>query len=194
METVHEISDGPIKATMTIGDVIQVVPESIPIMLKYGLHCVGCSAATWETLEQGAMGHGMSQDVFGKMLGEINELVKKEAEKPKEQVEQTITITQAAAKKVIAMAKEEGRANAILRVSVVPGGCAGFKYDMDFVDLPDADDFVIEAHGIKAVLNKSSMEAIAGSTLDYIETIKESGFKITNPKFTQSCACGDSFR
>lgn len=195
MEAIQKnMDEGPIKATMTVGDVIQMVPESIPIMLNYGLHCVGCNAATWETLEQGAMGHGMAQDVFDKMLGEINDLAKKEAEKLEEPVEQTITVSEAAAKKATAMAESAGRANVILRVSVVPGGCAGFKYDMDFVDAPDADDFIIEAHGIKTVLNKSSMEAIAGSTLDYVETLKESGFKITNKKFTQSCACGDSFR
>jgi len=140
------------------------------------------------------MGHGMPQDTITKMLTDINELAKREAKKLKEPVEKTMTITEAAANKIIAMAKSEGRITAMLRVRVVPGGCAGFKYNMDFEESAEDDDVVIAAHDIKVVLDQTSIETLAGSTLDYVETLKESGFKITNPKFTKSCACGDSFR
>jgi len=50
---------GFIKKEMLIGDIIKKYPQSIEIMLEHGIHCVGCHVATWETLEQGAAGHGI---------------------------------------------------------------------------------------------------------------------------------------
>ena len=47
---------------MLIGDVVKKYPNSVNIMLDYGLECIGCHVATWETLEQGAQGHGIDVD------------------------------------------------------------------------------------------------------------------------------------
>ncbi len=44
---------------MLIGDVVKKYPKSAEIMAKHGLHCIGCHVATWESLEQGAAGHGI---------------------------------------------------------------------------------------------------------------------------------------
>ena len=54
---------------MLIGDVVKKYPESIEIMLEHGMECVGCHVATWETLEQGASGHGIKVD---KLLEDLN--------------------------------------------------------------------------------------------------------------------------
>ncbi len=43
-----------------IGEVIKKYPQSVEIMLEHGMHCVGCHVALWETLEQGASGHGIN--------------------------------------------------------------------------------------------------------------------------------------
>ena len=59
---------------MLIGDIVQRYPEAVQVMLEAGLHCVGCHVATWETLEQGAAGHGIDPD---KLVDEINKKVGK---------------------------------------------------------------------------------------------------------------------
>jgi len=51
-----------ITKNMLIGDVIKKHPESVEVMLEHGIHCVGCHVATWETIEQGAAGHGVNAD------------------------------------------------------------------------------------------------------------------------------------
>jgi hybrid cluster-associated redox disulfide protein len=59
-----------ITKNMLIGDIVTKYPSSIPTMLDYGLHCIGCHVATWETLEQGASSHHIDVD---KLVNEINE-------------------------------------------------------------------------------------------------------------------------
>ena len=67
-----------ISKEMTFGEVIEKFPQTIPIMLKYNLHCVGCHVAGFETLLQGASSHGMSEEDLEKMLSEtsIEEVVR----------------------------------------------------------------------------------------------------------------------
>ncbi|MFH1586322.1 MAG: DUF1858 domain-containing protein [Candidatus Diapherotrites archaeon] len=59
---------------MTLGEVITKFPQTAEIMLKYGLHCVGCHVATSETIEQGAMAHGLDEEKIEAMLKEMNEV------------------------------------------------------------------------------------------------------------------------
>ena len=63
-----------IDKNMTLGEVVSKFPGSAEIMMKYGLHCIGCHVAVWETLEQGAMAHGMSKKELDDMLNELNKL------------------------------------------------------------------------------------------------------------------------
>ena len=46
-------------------------------MLKHGLHCIGCGVSAWETIEQGALSHGMSKKEIDKMIDGINEAIGK---------------------------------------------------------------------------------------------------------------------
>ena len=62
---------------MSVGEVVQKYPHLADVLTKHGLHCVGCHAATWETLEQGTMGHGMDEDVLTSMVNELNENAEK---------------------------------------------------------------------------------------------------------------------
>ena len=68
-----------ISKEMTLGEVVQKFPKAVPVMLKYGLHCVGCHVAGFETVEQGAKAHGMAEKDIEKMLAEMNESIKKQA-------------------------------------------------------------------------------------------------------------------
>ncbi len=69
---------------MTLGDIISRYPKTAEIMMKRGLHCVGCHVAAFETLEQGAKAHGMSDKDIETMLKEMNDLVRNIKEEGKE--------------------------------------------------------------------------------------------------------------
>lgn len=57
---------------MSIIDIVQNYPESLPVFAKYGLGCIGCAAARFENLEAGAKVHGVDPE---KMVAEINEIL-----------------------------------------------------------------------------------------------------------------------
>lgn len=61
---------------MTLGEIVMKYPEVVEIMLKYGLHCVGCHVASWETIEQGAMAHGMTEKEINGMIQKLNKAIK----------------------------------------------------------------------------------------------------------------------
>ena len=63
---------------MQLGELVSRFPEAAQIMLKHGLHCIGCQMAAWETIEQGAKGHGMDDKQLEKMLKEMNDALKKD--------------------------------------------------------------------------------------------------------------------
>ena len=65
-----------ISKSMTFADILDRCPQAGRIMMKYGLHCIGCHIAHFETLEQGCAAHGMSKENMEKMLKEIQSEVK----------------------------------------------------------------------------------------------------------------------
>ena len=66
----------PIRKDMTLGEVVQAYPQAAMVMMKYGLHCIGCHVSAWETVEQGALGHGLSQKQLDDMIKEMNDVAK----------------------------------------------------------------------------------------------------------------------
>lgn len=62
---------------MTLAEVVSKYPKTIPVMLKYGLHCIGCHVAAWETVEQGAAAHGLSKEKAKALLRDLNNAAKK---------------------------------------------------------------------------------------------------------------------
>jgi len=71
----------PVTKEMTFGAVLEKHPGAAMVMLKYGLHCIGCHVAYTETIEQGCMGHGMNSEEIKEMVDEINELIEHESDK-----------------------------------------------------------------------------------------------------------------
>ena len=105
-----------------------------------------------------------------------------------------ITLTAAAIDKVGKLIAAESVDEVLaLRVSVKPGGCSGFNYDMFFDSEFAEDDTVCEYAGVKVVVDASSGELLIGSTLDYADGLQGAGFHITNPNATRTCGCGNSF-
>ena len=62
-----------ITKNMTIDEVLKKYPQTAEIFLKYGFHCLGCVAATFETLEQGAIAHGIAVE---ELLEDLNNVIK----------------------------------------------------------------------------------------------------------------------
>ena len=67
------MSDKKINKEMKIEEILQKYPESVEIFLKYGFYCLGCAAASFENLEDGAKAHGIDAD---KLVEELNEGIK----------------------------------------------------------------------------------------------------------------------
>ena len=61
---------------MTLGDVVSRYPEAAMVMVKYGLLCIGCHVAAWESIEDGARSHGISGKDLKRMLEEMNRAVR----------------------------------------------------------------------------------------------------------------------
>lgn len=79
-----------------------------------------------------------------------------------------------------------------LRLAIERGGCAGLAYTMR-VSEPQEGDTLIVHEGARVHVAADSMEHLAGSLLDYSDTLSDAGFKITNPNAARSCGCGTSF-
>lgn len=60
---------------MTLGEVAAKYPGAIMVLFKYGMHCIGCHVATYETVEQGAMAHGMGEKEIKQMVEEMNKSI-----------------------------------------------------------------------------------------------------------------------
>ncbi len=80
-----------------------------------------------------------------------------------------------------------------LRVKVVPGGCSGMSYKLDFDTTLGEKDKVFEEHGTKVVVDSKSLLYIAGMTLDFEGGLNGKGFVFANPNASKTCGCGSSF-
>ena len=79
------------------------------------------------------------------------------------------------------------------RITVQGGGCAGFQYKFEFSEQVNNDDMVFEYTNAKILIDKTSIELIKGSKIDYVKELIGSSFKISNPQASSSCGCGTSF-
>jgi iron-sulfur cluster assembly protein len=107
--------------------------------------------------------------------------------------ERLIKVSASAARKVSSLLTKQGRANGVLRVAVVGGGCSGLQYKMDLQDAPANRDIMVESSGIKVVVDPKSALYVTGSELDYVDALQDGGFKVKNPNAATTCSCGESF-
>ena len=75
------------------------------------------------------------------------------------------------------------------RIAVQGGGCSGYKYNFSFDNNLEKDDILFD----RAIIDKTSLEIISGSTVDFKKEMIGESFTINNPKATSSCGCGLSF-
>jgi iron-sulfur cluster assembly accessory protein len=104
-----------------------------------------------------------------------------------------ITLTESAAGKVKELLAEEGRSDIALRVAVQPGGCSGLRYAMFLDDQVTDKVAAAEQFGVRIVVDRMSVPYLAEATVDFVDTLEQSGFTIDNPAAQGGCACGNSF-
>jgi iron-sulfur cluster assembly accessory protein len=103
-----------------------------------------------------------------------------------------VTLTPAAAARVSSIAAKQAKP-AMLRLSVEGGGCSGFQYRFGLADAIESDDSVSETDGVKLVIDPVSLELVAGSMVDFVESLGGTAFQVTNPNAAAGCGCGSSF-
>ena len=182
---------------MTIGDVVAKYPDAGMILTQWGLHCVGCHVNPYETIEQGSLGHGMTDEQIDSMVTEVNRFLSEQHTSPEDEGEEytgePVVLTPGAAEKLAELMAKQNLAGHGLRVQVMPGGCAGFSYNLDVEKERRDGDYVTEQHGITIFVDKNSKQHLKGVNVDYVDGLHGSGFKIENPNATSTCGCGKSF-
>jgi iron-sulfur cluster assembly accessory protein len=107
----------------------------------------------------------------------------------------SMTLTERAAEEVQKFIAQEQVPveTAGLRVSVLPGGCSGFKYSLNIEERALEDDVVQAVNGVRVFVDGFSAQYLTGVTIDYVTSMQGSGFTFTNPNATGGCGCGSSF-
>ena len=105
-----------------------------------------------------------------------------------------LSLSDAAVAKLTELTKEETNPNIGLRVYVYSGGCSGYRYGMMLEDQPTPEDVRLEANGVRVYVDGQSIPLLAGSQIDYVDTLMGAGFTVNNPNAVAACGCGSSFR
>lgn len=104
-----------------------------------------------------------------------------------------IFFSDGAATKVRELIAEEGNPNLQLRIYVSGGGCSGFQYGFAFEEIAGQDDIVVEKEGVRVLIDPTSLQYLAGASVDFQDGLDGSRFVIKNPNAQSTCGCGSSF-
>jgi iron-sulfur cluster assembly accessory protein len=105
-----------------------------------------------------------------------------------------VSLTPTAAAKVRELMDQEPEDSLVLRVAIQGGGCSGFQYGLGFDTAPAEGDEILDLEGVRVVVDPFSAPYLQGATIDFLNGLQESGFKIDNPNASSSCGCGHSFQ
>jgi iron-sulfur cluster assembly accessory protein len=105
-----------------------------------------------------------------------------------------VTLTPAGAKAVQELLQKRNLEGYALRVFVQGGGCSGFQYGMALENNIRDADVTGDFYNVKVVVDEISIDYLRGATIDYVDEVMGSGFKIENPNAVSACGCGSSFR
>lgn len=104
-----------------------------------------------------------------------------------------ITLTDKAQKALSRFIKGSETPVAGLRIGVSGGGCSGLQYSMSLVEAKIPGDVEITFANLTVFVDPESAPRLDGLSVDFIDTMTESGFRFENPNATNSCGCGKSF-
>jgi iron-sulfur cluster insertion protein len=104
-----------------------------------------------------------------------------------------IEITENATAKIADILAEENNPKSKIRVFVQGGGCSGMQYGFTIDEEQNEDDFEIPAGSLNLLVDSMSMQYLQNASIDYVEDLSGSQFKISNPNASTTCGCGSSF-
>ncbi len=113
---------------------------------------------------------------------------------PDETITLPITLTQPAANAVREIMSQKNLQGYALRLYISGGGCSGYQYGLALDSNTHEEDTVFETDGVKLIVDEVSIKYLGGASVDYVEGLTSSGFKIDNPNAISSCGCGQSFK
>jgi iron-sulfur cluster assembly protein len=105
-----------------------------------------------------------------------------------------ISLTSNATEQLKQLIEKQDDPATALRVFVSPGGCSGFQYGMALDTAVQDGDEVLEAEGIRVLVDEYSMTYLEGAEIDYVDGLMGAGFTVYNPNAVSSCGCGHSFQ
>jgi|GEM_PF-65058 len=179
-----------ISREMTIEDILGMFPNKAQKLSQEitnaGLHCIGCHAAVWETLEAGMMKHGKTNEQIDELARRLNALLQEPVDNG------TISLTERAASKFLEILRDEEKHGWGIRFSEELAGCNGYEFVLDFSEKSDVDDEIFTSNNIEIHVKKGMVARLLGSEIDYVEGLRGAGFKISNPNVSSACGCGNS--
>jgi len=104
-----------------------------------------------------------------------------------------IDISEKAAARIRVLTAEKGTPGGGLRLGVKGGGCSGLSYFIDWAEAPAKHDQVIEQGGARVFVDPKSAVFLQGTTIDWQQTLMQTGFVFRNPNVKSACGCGESF-
>ena len=105
-----------------------------------------------------------------------------------------IEVTSTAEERIRGLLTRDGKLETHgLRLKVVGGGCSGLRYELSFDDEVSEVDTTLESGDVKLIVDEKSALYLVGTTLDFVDSLQESGFKMLNPNARNTCGCGESF-
>ncbi len=115
------------------------------------------------------------------------------APRPRRPRPQVMSVTEAAAERIKALIDGRGKPTAGIRIGVRTKGCSGMSYTLEFADKQEPMDEVVEAAGVKLLIDPKASLFLIGTEMDYAEDKMKSGFVVRNPNEKGRCGCGESF-
>ena len=127
-------------------------------------------------------------------MAELTQLAGTPGEQPlaQEPAPKQVHVTPKAVQKIREAFAREGVSGG-LRLGVLGGGCSGLSYQFKFAPEPKPRDYVFEFEDVKVFVDPKSILFLDGMTLDWQDSLIQSGFVFQNPHATKSCGCGTSF-
>ena len=125
-------------------------------------------------------------------MPETDQVVQLSPPEPAAKSEPEIQVTPKAIDKIRQAFAKQG-VQGVLRLGVLGGGCSGLSYQFKFDTKQRPTDKVFEFDGVKVVVDPKSLLYLHGMTLDYKESLMQSGFVFENPNAQKNCGCGTSF-
>lgn len=103
-----------------------------------------------------------------------------------------MSLSDAAAERVKAVIAAADKPILGIRVGVKNGGCAGMSYTMDYAEVRNPHDEVIEEKGVTVLIDPKAVLFLLGTEMDVKTDKFASTFVFKNPNETSACGCGES--